>query len=332
MIDMFASLTHFADHLAPVWDALPGELRGRFMVEHSILATVRQRVPEAAAMNSRALHDRTPILVAASGDMAKVGRRPLALMEHGIGQTYLGRHPSYAGGLGREKVKLFLTPNERAAELNRRAYPLARHEVIGVPRLDAWMGRYPRSKPPVVALAWHWNCQVAPEAKGAWPHYRAGLGPLMNQGWRVIGHGHPRLFRDSSARLAQTYRDYGIEVTQSFDDVLAQADVLVADNTSVMYEFAATGRPVVVANAPWYRRDVNHGGRFWEWADVGPQIEGPEGLVDGVRLALGSSAAVRLRRASVVRQVFGQLDGQASVRAADAIGAWLAERERRAAA
>jgi hypothetical protein len=57
----------------------------------------------------------------------------------------------------------------------------------------------------------------------------------------------------------------------SLREVQRRAAVYVCDNSSSMYEFAATGRPVVVLDLPegrikgiGYRRNINHGLRFWD--------------------------------------------------------------------
>lgn len=78
--------------------------------------------------------------------------------------------------------------------------------------------------------------------------------------YTVIGHGHPRAMAD----LAPWYRRAGIEVVADFADVCRRADLLVFDNSSVGFEFASTGRPVVVLDPYHYRRGVHHGLRFWD--------------------------------------------------------------------
>jgi glycosyltransferase involved in cell wall biosynthesis len=102
-------------------------------------------------------------------------------------------------------------------------------------------------------------------------------------------------------RLEQTYRQCGIEVVRSFDEVCRRADVYACDNSSSIYEFASTGRPVVLLNAPWFRRDVEHGLRFWAAAGIGRQVDEPEDLAEAIRCSLSepvpSSAAAALRLA-----------------------------------
>src|SRR5665811_2357651 len=85
----------------------------------------------------------TPTLVAATGDMSLALRagRPVAIMEHGSGQSYGGDrnarlHSSYAGGLHRA-AGLFLHPGPHPAARDRHAYPDARVEIVGSPILDS---------------------------------------------------------------------------------------------------------------------------------------------------------------------------------------------------
>ena len=59
---------------------------------------------------------------------------------------------------------------------------------------------------------------------------------------------------------------------RDFDEVMERSTLYICDNSSTLYEFASTGRPVVVLNAPWFRRDIEHGLRFWEHADVGVSV------------------------------------------------------------
>ena len=296
MLDAVASMSHYEAHLVPVWDALPDEVRGAF---------VRGK-PTAS--------DHTA-LVASFTDHArarKAGYRRFVVMEHGAGQSYSNTSPFYAGGWGRQDAGLFLTPNEHAAARWRSAYPRAKVEVVGSPRLDDLPARLPDGKV-TVAISFHFECGVSPEARSALRHYRSAL-PELARSVDLIGHGHPR------ADLGPMYAALGIEYVPSFDDVCRRADLYVCDNSSTLFEFASTGRPVVVLNAPWYRESVDHGLRFWDAATVGINVNDPGDLVEGVRVALDD--CFRLFREEALDTVYAYRTGAAQ-RAADAITGWL---------
>lgn len=211
----------------------------------------------------------------------RAGYSRIVRMEHGIGQSYTLPYPGYPGGKGNDEVGLFLTPNEHAAQRWRQEYPRTRVEVVGCPKLDWLPRRYPPSGAgPVIAFAFHFDLYLCPETRSALPWFRPAI-ELVARTWPVVGHGHPR-----RSDLAKMYAKEGVTYVPRFDDVCRTADVLVGDNTSVLYEFASTGRPVVVMNAPVYRRHVRHGLRFWDAAQIGVMVEAPEGVPDAISRAL----------------------------------------------
>ena len=105
-----------------------------------------------------------------------------------------------------------------------------------------------------------------------------------------------------------------------FDDVLRRADVYACDNSSTLYEFASTGRPVVVLNAPWYRHDANHGLRFWDASGVGVTSYEP-GRPAGRASSAAADIVTRRVRGTALDIVYAYRTGAAQ-RAADAIAAW----------
>lgn len=278
-VDLAASFPHYLAHALPVWRALPEEARGTVFVSPQLL----NLVPGARPL-SEAAQGTNPVLVAGADDLNWAGSRPIILMEHGIGQSYTGderalAYAAYAGGTNRWGISLFLVPNEYAAAPNREAHPEVPVEVIGSPRLAELQRIAPppepeEDEPLVVALAFHWFAPTGiPEMEPAFNHWCAsdfgGIG--RDRSLRVLGHGHPRSFGD----MVSHYQRCGIEPVEHFEEVLSRAHVLIFDNTSAGYEFAALRGPVVVADAPWYRPEVSHGLRFWDAADIGPRIEDP---------------------------------------------------------
>lgn len=327
-LDAFATERHFLDHLLPVWRLLPE--RGSFYIARELRGHAAERGLEAIPVGSPFGTDPLPpggdgpTLVAGYGDIRRAraaGRARFAFLEHGAGQSYgadpkLARHHSYAGGEDRDDVGLFLVPNEHAAGRWREAYPAAVVAVVGSPVLDDLPRRASPADPPLVAIGFHWDCSLGSETGSAIHEYSAILREL-GRTFAMIGTGHPRR-RDLAAR----YRHAGIEFVPSWSEVCSRASVYVCDNSSTLFEFAATGRAVAVMNSRHYRRDREHGLRFWGAASVGPQADRPRDLVGAIRLALEDPADVRAAREAAVERVYQPRSGGARLAAA-ALVRWL---------
>jgi hypothetical protein len=318
-IDAYATAPWYVEHIAPIWRAL-GDQAGRFHVGRIAMQAAHglagvTTMPVGGGGN--------PILTVAYGDMAaarRMGRTHIALGQHGAGQSYLGaggaRNPSYPGGSHQDCVGLFLCPNETSARLTREAYPTARVEIVGCPKLDALPPHRPSPNGTVVAISCHWDARVAPESGSAWPHFRTALLRLART-YSVIGHGHPRAI----ARMGPYYRAARIEVVPSFAQVLERASVFVCDNSSSLFEFAATWRPVVVLNSPAYRRQVDHGLRFWSAAGVGINVDGPRELDAAVARSLELRPQDVAAREQALDLVYQPRTGSAAIAAA-ALQGW----------
>lgn len=313
-VDFAASERHFVDHLMPVYMALEPQERGSFWTHR----LTRPYMATKYGVESNGHMRGTAIATAAVGDLNRIRRfgKPIAFFEHGAGFYFGGRHPSYAGGRRREGVALFPCQNEYTYRLNREHWPDIPAVIIGCPKLDRWHNQpaKPRSDPPVVCISFHWNCVAFPETRSALDHYRAHLPSLLGNGWEVIGHGHPRAVHE----LEPLYNQLGIEFVPDFDDVLARADVYVNDSSSTLYEFASLDRPVVVLNAPWYRRGINHGLRWWEHSDVGVVCNEPEDLLDAVVTALEDHPEQRELRHAATAAAY-PVRGDAAGRAVQAL-------------
>ena len=306
MIDAYATQPHYLHHILPIWQALDPSDRGILYVP----AAVAPFVKTAHQVAAHPTPSHRPVIVAGAPDLRPVGKRPVVFVEHGTGQTYLTAHASYAGGPHRERVRLFLCPNERVAAANRATYPDVPAIVVGSPRVEQLQRILPDTLGPVV-LAWHWNCDLTPETRTAFPQYRRILPELKGS----VGHGHPRLW----GTLGRAYKAAGVVPVQWWDDVIRLGpSVVVADNTSVMWEAAALNIPVVVVNASWYRRDVEHGLRFWEYSDVGPNVNTPDDLLAVVNTVADWAGVYDVRRREVAGLLYGQSD-RSAWRAADAI-------------
>lgn len=320
MIHAYASLPHYAEHIEAVWRHLPADLAG---VRYSPVGREwRGWVP--AGRGRPPLGE--PILVAGFADALVMRPRPVVLLEHGAGQSYADPHAassgSYAGGDGLEHALLFLCPSETVADRWRARYPSTPAVAVGCPKLDPWhLGRRAGTTglEPVVAVTFHWDCPLVPETRSSWSYWEPALpklaAALAVAGGSLLGHGHPRLW----GAVERVYRrTEGIEPVERLADVLDRADLLIADNTSALYEFASLGRPVLVLNHPHYRRDVEHGLRFWSHVP-GYAIDRPDELLLGVRRALEDAPEDRALRERAVAHAYAYTDGRAGERAATAI-------------
>ena len=360
LIDAFAQVESHARHLRPVWEQLPSEVRDHWYT---------------GAPGDEPIFGDNPTLIAAGSALDLTSTdRPVCLIEHGAGQSYDSVDTSgYAGGRGRERVSLFLCPNERVAEENQARYPDAQVAVIGCPALDQhygtggnrgvvaqidalpehvrrWGGFGPSPHgpevevevdggPTVVAFAWHWDCNLCPETQPAFAYYRDRI-PQIADTYKVLGSGHPR-----NRDLYQAeYDSMGIETCWDPDELIRCADLLVVDNSSLLYEAAACGVPILAVDAPGYRSEVDHGLRFWDRIpglrlrahrhqrpEMGFVHErfGRENLLGAIEEALADQtempggASLKLQRSMVSDEVYGPLDGKASERAVSAILEWI---------
>lgn len=338
MIAPYVSRRHYWDHVEPTYEALPEALRAPVRAPGELAARLRNRGHRATTGTPQRAH---LALVASGGDARALKPARVALVEHGAGQSYPIDDCGYSGGPGRDNVVLFLCPNEVVAQRNRNAYPGARVEVVGSPRVDALRSLVARphgggeatgprgaaaergSAPAVVALSFHFDSPMrtkAPEAGSALAHYRAALPgvveALRRDGFEVLGHGHPR----AAVTMARMWRRMGVEWVPDFAEVVRRAGIYVCDNSSTQPEFAAvTGRPVVFLNAPWYRRGLDAWWRFWAGVGEQVQVDGPAELVDGILLALSDPGPAHQSRVEMVRMVYGEIDGRAAERSAHAL-------------
>lgn len=319
-VHLYASKPHYAEHLWPIWNAIPAELRGESWSPRS-----------SCWWGSPLPHPRVRppghVMVAAFADARKMAPRRLVYVEHGAGQTYDGDtagrgNGSYSGGDGLDAADLFIAPGEHVARRWRQRYdrPVS---VAGCPKLDDWhacrRGHRATGARPLVAVTFHWECSLVPETLSARRHYEDALTSLRDAvracGGELLGHGHPRAW----GSLRALWASLGVPHTPHLADVLDQADLLAGDNTSALYEFASLDRPVVVLNAPWYRRDVDHGLRFWSHVP-GVEVDEPDLLADTVINALtGDTPTTTSLRRRAVDHVYAHRDGRAAERAAAAI-------------
>lgn len=329
----YASRPHYAAHLRPIVDNLPPGVSDGRIYSPFTDSEWGPELPSALWRWSRGSKtgERPVWLVASYVDAQKVNA-PFIYVEHGAGQSYAGdessrTNASYAGGEGRswDECRLIIAPGNVAGarHLMARKCPVA---LVGCPYLDPWLSgeRATRSVRgpgayPSVAISFHWNaCDVSPEARSALAHYESGLegavNDLIGRGWQVWGHGHPR---EEKALKALWYR---LDVPWvDRETILDRADVFVADNTSLLWEFMAVGKPVVFLDAPWYRKSIQHGLRFWRWTCAGVGCREAREIPIAVDLAHADGGPVAQLRSMATREIYAHTDGSSTERAVTAI-------------
>jgi hypothetical protein len=324
-IDLYASRPHYASHMLPIWRALPRHLRGRVMSPRDTDWWARDELPRDAEAD-------VVTMVAGYCDIQALdGRGPLIYVEHGAGQTYPGDpvsagDASYSGGIGHDDTVLFVAPSATVAARWHDCYPESAVVVAGCPLLDDWhIGRRPfeQQARPTLAITFHWDCQLIPETRSAFRHYEPHLARCVAawraHGFDVVGHGHPRVY-DTLTPIWQA-----LDVPQQpLGWIYDHVDLLIGDNTSALYEFASLGRDVLALNAPWYRRTVNHGLRFWSHVP-GHQADDADQMISLATLLLDRETATlagsSLMRRGAVAEAYAHTDGYAAWRAATAISA-----------
>lgn len=314
-VDVVGSERHYYSHMVPIYNALPDELKGDIhpiRPINQITAPPRSRVA----------------MVASWQDMAPLRHLTRFIyVEHGAGQSYGGdvktaHWPGYSlGGAKHTDVLGYICPSQTVAD----RWAPANAVAVGCPKLDALLSDPIEPDPRSVCIAFHWDCRISPEARSAFEHYAHRLRDIVqawrDQGWEVWGHAHPKW----EGQIDDTLRRAGCTVTSKDDAVLRRCGMLVMDNSSLMYEFAALNKPVITLNAPWYRRDINHGLRFWD-SLPGPVSSHPEELValdlDHAHEKMHQPAWT-YRRLDVASNVYAHRDGKSSQRAAEAIAGWV---------
>lgn len=316
-VHLYASLPHYAEHLQPIWNALPDHVRGEAWSPRS-----------SCWWGDPLPHPRRQadglVLVAGYADARKMSaRHELIYVEHGAGQSYDGDpiaigNGSYSGGVGLDRVRLFICPSQQVSQRWAARYdtPAA---VVGCPKLDRWHAApIVKSAELRVAVTFHWDCPLVPETTSSVRYYEPALAALRDAvraaGGELLGHGHPRAW----SALRAVWNRLGVPHTAHLSDVLDSAHMLIGDNSSALYEFASLDRPVVVLNAPWYRRDVEHGLRFWTHVP-GVQVDDRAQLAETFTAALLDPPELRTLRSRAVEHVYRHRDGRAAERAAAAI-------------
>ncbi|MEN1760775.1 CDP-glycerol glycerophosphotransferase family protein [Anoxynatronum sibiricum] len=331
-IDFFAWERQYFDHLLPVWEKIPDDRKGIFymacsvneiyknIIENKKMAVKSRQSIEEMVKEINLPNEKQNMLIMADNNAKYVGKieRCMVRLAHGCGQTFITNDPYYEL---MQKFSLILVPNEYAQNFFQNYFPEKSIEIVGCPKLDKWSRELKRSngKPPHIVFSFHFDRDFVPETKTTWPYYKEKVFELSKSlDWKVSVHGHPKIYDQISLEC----QEEGINTIMHFEEVIETADLYVCDYSSTIYEFAYTGRPVVLLNAPWYRRDVEHGIRFWEFSNVGINCDEPADLKSCIEQALIDRMEIQVDREKAVKKVYSFIDGSASEKAATAILAY----------
>lgn len=309
------NLPHFSNHLAPIWKALPPELKDGFYAS----GRAATRADDLGiCVDGDFPRRKELVMVASYEDYRATKDAKVILVNHGVGQTYIDgkahKHPSYSGGNERERVVLHLCTSDRDAA------NCPNGVAVGVPYLDLYHLARPRpsNDKPVVAISFHADIHLCPETRWAFPYYRNAIMDLARNPdlpFTLLAHAHPR----AHFKMSKWWKTLGVPYTDNWFDVLERADLYICDNSSTLYEFASLDKPVIALSAPWYRRDVHHGLRFWD-AIPGLHVERPDDLLMGINHALQDFHYLKdIRETAVLTAYNGLTDGRATERAVQAI-------------
>lgn len=334
-IDFLATQAHYIDHIAPIWDALSDDNVGSFFVPQHLFGYAQSKLKHHLYLysyenNSLVTFGMNPILVCAYGDMKYCHRvnpdRQIFMMEHGTGHAF--GTSAYPNGPGdRDVVSLFLPPNQYTANKIHEARSTL-CVPIGTPKLD-WVVNFnetiTRRAKPLVCISFHHGTKnrKPPEASSAFEHYKDCIKALKHHPeFDLVAHGHPL----SRVRDIPFYDSIGVQFIHDFDTVMRTVDIYVNDLSSTLYEFITTGKPVVVMNAPWFRRNVHHGLRFWDYSDVGLHANEPDELLPAILETIHNPQIRGQERTDAVVNLFPYL-GHSAQKAAEVIREHLSEAE-----
>jgi len=238
-----------------------------------------------------------------------------------------GRSPRLVAAVVKQSTRwsAMLAQNPFGAQALRRSYAMLRPMwTLGYPRNDVLVtgadsGRRERlglRTPRVALYAPTWRDDALQSAD---PLDAVLLAELLGPSWTVLVRGHARTL-DLRAEV-QGDRVVDVSGHPDVSDLLAITDVLITDYSSVMFDFSATGRPIVffVADQEQYEHEVR--GFAWDLRSraPGPLVRSVEDCADAVASADEPTErarwAARYRR---WREDFNPLDdGRASARVVD---------------
>lgn len=207
------------------------------------------------------------IIVASRSDArtAAQHRKPVLLLEHGAGQSYVLPNGKRIDASGDEhpdpNVIAHLAPNIAAVEAARPYLPNATAHIIGSPwlaHLEATILPHRQPAPGLIVYMPHWNPPLHTAARGSWPWAAPILRTLhMTEPDLTVGYApHPRhnLNPDKHPSTARLHLE-----RHTHTAALTHASAILTDNTSMGWEAAALGIPTIWLQAPEYDNAADDG-------------------------------------------------------------------------
>lgn len=302
MVNAYASHSHYVSYIKPIWDRLPNKLKGEFHVHPRCDGLYD--LPTARRFTNPDL----PIIVAGATDAKRSDQ--YIWIEHGAGQTYLEGHGHYPNH-PKPGCLAAIVPGPYCANLIRQANPdlpiieagaYTLREVIKSWLLETVDEGIINLTPmqPTAVFTWHWRgAAVSPEADTAFNQFRDSM-LAIHPSIKVKGHAHPRILGEA----AEWYRNHQIVMVETQTQVLQDASLLVADNTTMIYEAAALDIPTVILNPSMYRKNMRHGLRFWDMIP-GPQADHPHEVPELVANEIMYPDNYADERKRITDQVYG---------------------------
>lgn len=228
----------------------------------------------------------TPTITASRIDawtLHTAGYRNIVLIEHGAGQSYVVPDGSGswrrfdAGNDGRvnPSVRHVWATNQWALDAVAPWTPNADHAIVGAAHVTELATRRATDRDPdpveqvrpTIGVVLHWPHPVCPESRSSWPWFQIMIARMLTRlpMARVVIIPHPKFPRNQIARSEMVRRHPGIIVDHDWLLWSARVDMMIGDNTSMMWEAAAIGIPTVWCWPPHWRTPARvppHGLRF----------------------------------------------------------------------
>ncbi len=257
-----ATQKQYAHHLIPIYKAMPKTARGLFHVPTPLHTWLKNQGIEPCHLNTN--KGTGPLVTAGICDIETATRRPIIYVEHGVGMQYANICFAHlpGGHDARDRVNLFLSPSYRCGKIDQEAHPWAQVSIVGCPKMDKYFVTPNVPKPPTtdyISFSTHWDWPLIPETRSAWPEYRWALKEAARS-YKILGHAHPRW----GDKIYEDFKGIGLIPCREPNEIFEKSMLHICDNSSLLYEFNLLNRPSVVINSKHYRKNVQHGLRFWD--------------------------------------------------------------------